>query len=654
MIKSIKLKNFLSYEDAEASFDGSTVSITGENGAGKSSLLEAIPYAYFGIGREQKGGMSRIGGDGSHEVRIVEEGNVEIVRGRKSGGAGYCKVYSGGSLVSSGKEADGWIEEHLGMNADTYMLTAFFGLHDSRHDVLIRVPPASRLETMQKLAEIGPYKTFLKKVKSNLSESNFKYEKLLSMIEGTEAVMVDEKTIREGIDAANALLSEKSEELKELKRERTERQVEEEKYQAFVKERERLSADRKNIRKDIEAVERDLEDLDEEMVESGNSYESAKKSIELYEEKLKEVDMDELRSDSDNLKAERTESSHMLDLKKMAVSISGVRKCPLCGSTIDDSIFIAWKDDVSKLEKRIDALKAEIESTEANYTKLTVMSRDLDSTKNRIGIYLDTFEKAKKKMKELERERGRLESELENKENRYIDLTEKLGEEYSGLQSRIKELDEYIGTVLGQIGELNGEIKHLRESLKKSKSAQELVKTYRAEIKTVEKDISAYLLLQNAWSRYGIPLQLIQDMCKSIEGRSTAVYQEFDNGTIEVREVEDRGKPGIEFYLIDRKGERTFGQLSAGEKVMFFISIRVAIAQIVAAKKNVQIDYLVLDEAMGNLSEKRRDDLIRVVNKVLRKLFPQVLMVSHTEMRDIFSQTIKVSAENGISILEVA
>jgi DNA repair exonuclease SbcCD ATPase subunit len=132
------------------------------------------------------------------------------------------------------------------------------------------------------------------------------------------------------------------------------------------------------------------------------------------------------------------------------------------------------------------------------------------------------------------------------------------------------------------------------------------------------------------------------------------VYQEFDNGTIEVREVEDRGKPGIEFYLIDRKGERTFGQLSAGEKVMFFISIRVAIAQIVAAKKNVQIDYLVLDEAMGNLSEKRRDDLIRVVNKVLRKLFPQVLMVSHTEMRDIFSQTIKVSAENGISILEVA
>ncbi len=160
-------------------------------------------------------------------------------------------------------------------------------------------------------------------------------------------------------------------------------------------------------------------------------------------------------------------------------------------------------------------------------------------------------------------------------------------------------------------------------------------------------------LLKEAWSRYGIPLQLIERLNKRIEERSSAVYQEFDNGRIEVREVEDRGKPGIQFYLVDRKGARTFNQLSKGEKVMFFVAIRVAVAQIVAEDSPITVDYLILDEVMGNLSPKRRDDLIRLINKVLRKLFPQVIMVSHTEMRDIFSQTIRVVEENDVSVIEV-
>jgi len=91
-----------------------------------------------------------------------------------------------------------------------------------------------------------------------------------------------------------------------------------------------------------------------------------------------------------------------------------------------------------------------------------------------------------------------------------------------------------------------------------------------------------------------------------------------------------------------------------GEKVMFFISVRVAIAQIVSVDSPLTVDFLILDEVMANLSPKSRDNLIRLVNKVLRKIFPQLLMVSHTPMRDIFSQTITVTAENDVSSIEVA
>jgi len=190
--------------------------------------------------------------------------------------------------------------------------------------------------------------------------------------------------------------------------------------------------------------------------------------------------------------------------------------------------------------------------------------------------------------------------------------------------------------------------------MERNKKGRETIEIAKKARDKARKEMVALGLLKDAWSRYGIPLQLIDRICRQIEERASAVYKEFDNGRIEVREVEDRGKPGIQFYLVDRKGDRTFNQLSMGEKVMFFVAIRVAVAQIVAADMPILVDYLILDEVMANLSPKRRDDLVRLINKVLRKIFPQVMMVSHTEMRDIFSQTIRVTAENEVSKIEVA
>jgi len=91
-----------------------------------------------------------------------------------------------------------------------------------------------------------------------------------------------------------------------------------------------------------------------------------------------------------------------------------------------------------------------------------------------------------------------------------------------------------------------------------------------------------------------------------------------------------------------------------GEKVMFFISIRVAIAQIVAEDSPITVDFLVLDEVLGNLSPKRRDDLVRLINKTLRKVFPQLILVTHTTMPDIFDKTIEVSMRNDVSSVAVS
>ncbi|MEO0213723.1 MAG: AAA family ATPase, partial [candidate division WOR-3 bacterium] len=48
IISSLRLRDFLVHEDSEIEFKEGLNVITGENGSGKSSIIQAIYYALFG------------------------------------------------------------------------------------------------------------------------------------------------------------------------------------------------------------------------------------------------------------------------------------------------------------------------------------------------------------------------------------------------------------------------------------------------------------------------------------------------------------------------------------------------------------------------------------------------------------------------------
>lgn len=54
IIESINIKNFLSHEDTEINFEQGVNIITGKNGAGKSSILDAMKFALFGESRNNE------------------------------------------------------------------------------------------------------------------------------------------------------------------------------------------------------------------------------------------------------------------------------------------------------------------------------------------------------------------------------------------------------------------------------------------------------------------------------------------------------------------------------------------------------------------------------------------------------------------------
>ena len=669
MITKISLKNFLPYEDAEIGFNGATIAVVGENGAGKSAVLEAAPYAYFGIGRETKEGMSRIKGDGSHSVEIWDDRGVSIKRGRKVGGTGFCEVRKAGKLVAKGAEANTWIVDYLGMDEKMYMLTAFFGLSDTHSDSLLRVLPSARLEGLQKLAKIGPYRRLLKMVKDDYDKADRSYEKEKSKIEGIESALVDDAEISSNLKIENAVVTKMNVRLKDLGRQESVLKTKDKNYQDLVKEKERVATESRNLKTGINDLTETIADLTgdqearrEEIKFATKTIETNRKTIAAKVVSYKKVDSEKLKEKLEKIQKDSGATDITLKLKRSALDVPiDTAECPLCEQSITQEIVTAWSSAVEELEIVLAELNDNGTACEEELATIIELKEEINileqASKNLLSriereeeLHTENVDALDKRRKDLKLKA----TEFKSKGDRYNILHKKLGDEYQRLQTQLEKISDDTIECQSKQNISLGQIKQLEQSIVRNNKGRETIEIAKKARDKARKEATALEILKTAWSRYGIPLQLIDRICRQIEQRASVVYQEFDNGRIEVKEVEDRGKPGIQFYLVDCKGARTFNQLSMGEKVMFFVSVRVAVAQIIAGENPVSVDYLILDEVMVNLSPKRRDDLIRLINKVLRKIFPQVIMVSHTEMRDIFSRTIRVTVENDISKVEVA
>src|SRR3989344_856267 len=88
LLKKIKLENIRSYINEEIEFPVGTMLLSGNIGSGKSTILQAIDFALFGITQELTGAsLLRNGEDrGSVELHFtIDNKNVAIKRSLKRG-----------------------------------------------------------------------------------------------------------------------------------------------------------------------------------------------------------------------------------------------------------------------------------------------------------------------------------------------------------------------------------------------------------------------------------------------------------------------------------------------------------------------------------------------------------------------------------------
>ncbi|MBC8044410.1 MAG: SMC family ATPase [Rhizobacter sp.] len=198
--KKLRVKNFLSYaaETQELDFDLFHVAcLTGENGAGKSSLIEAIAWCIWGEGRGKSAELIR---EGAAEARVeldfeIDENLYRIVRIAKRNKKGNApeqlefQVYSGErndfiALSGTGvKETQHKITETVGITYETFISSSFI-LQGRANEFTIK-SPKERKEILSEMLGINRYQMLSERAKQKASA----LEKQLSGVQGRIALL---------------------------------------------------------------------------------------------------------------------------------------------------------------------------------------------------------------------------------------------------------------------------------------------------------------------------------------------------------------------------------------------------------------------------------------------------------------------------------
>jgi exonuclease SbcC len=185
------LKNFLSYRDATLDFRGlHTACICGSNGAGKSSLLEAITWAIWGQSRA--GVEDDVIHSGAKEVRVdfTFQSNQQIyrvIRTRPRGGTGVLEFQvetpSGfRALTGKGVRAtQDVILEHIKLDYETFINSAY--LRQGRADEFMLKRPNERKEILAELLKLNQYDELEERAKESSRQFKAKVEELERSLE---------------------------------------------------------------------------------------------------------------------------------------------------------------------------------------------------------------------------------------------------------------------------------------------------------------------------------------------------------------------------------------------------------------------------------------------------------------------------------------
>ncbi len=679
----LELTNFLPYKDTQTlDFNGIHVAcLVGDNGSGKSSLLEAMVWALWGKARDGKRSDDELIHHGETEMRVLLifqlTGNkYRIVRQRKVGKSGQLvlalHVYDNSTeswrdLSEAGsRQTQRKIDELLCIDYDTFMNSAFVA--QGRADEFTIKSPSNRKAVLASILGLDQWDIFQDRARQYSTDLNEDLRILDSDIESIDRDLSSRSDAESELSKAEASLAE---------------------IEKKTRVAEKDMADVEQARQGLAHTRRVIDDLTARIRQDESELSSVESELSSYsseaDKTLLEAELDNIKSRLSSLKTVEIESKDVLrqrtEASEYSARLKGENKilesegnklksrikmldtatepiCPTCGQVLEgDSVMVHLQTELKERRSRYSTQRD-------SYEKLDEKVRSLDKT-------LSNLDQTLKEQNKLERRLAEVELRISN--------TVKMSENFASMEARRKRWQDNLVEDRNKLNEMEIEQARHTSSIQASEERQkhlndlrgqqrlwtEKVGSARQKIsaldnlverrksRVVERDrvadqIGIYSELYDAFGKEGVPAMIIEAAVPEIENTTNELLGKMTYGRMNVRFDTQRAlksgdtKETLDIKIADDLGTRNYELYSGGESFRVNFAIRIALSKLLARRSGAQLQTVVIDEGFGTQDSLGRQKLVEAINTI-QDDFKRVLVITHIdELKDIFPVRINI------------
>jgi exonuclease SbcC len=655
MITSIELGDFLSHSETKLNFENGVTVFVGDNGAGKSSIIDALTFALFGkhTRKSNKGLIKRGAIQGFSKVEFTINGKqYQAVRKIDSKGGlaakfsekvnDEIKEIAAGERKQFGESMTHEIEKIIGLDFEKLKIASI--VQQGELNSIIKAKPKEFKELLNAVIGIDKLdiasnsmkevtKGFREKIRDKLGYDDTHTDILLGDLEKNQNELKEARPKKDQLKIEHENLQKEITNLRERLEEDAPKidkikQLELRKQELQAYAREAIL----EIQQEISEKERKIQDCE-------GCFENAGLKTDL-ESKIEKVN-----SAVDGTHKKIQELSNMVaSLKEKQVLAAKLQlrdnKCPVCDSEVEklNPLFQEkhLKEELVLIQEQTITTKKEQEmyiTKRTEFTEKLQKARDAEAMLKAHSI--NNEEELKNIKKEIEMgksnvlkiptssngsllEIARIDSHskiiFENilkleKDTKGFDEIEflNLKNSINEKQSNLSHIDQNLGAIMEKISKNEGRIKIIQKAITELK----IVKEYMIQLESIQ---------SNIFSRDGSVAISLRSWALNTISIKASEYLTLLNTKIQRIQLSEKARD-ITITCHSKKEVLDLESLSGGEQVSVALALRLGMANLLGSSN---LNLMILDEPTTHLDAERKKSLVEVLS--------QLSSISNSEM----------------------